>query len=311
MNTPGQKRTKVIFILGWGHSGSTLLNLFIGTADKVVTVGEMIFSGFYFRQEHHPKVLRPFFCTCGKSISDCQFWKQALEKSGKARPDIIFDRGVGDRLLWLGRLGVSRVFGRRWGAGDDAPILKAVCPDDGYVCDSSKDFARFCRLLLMDEIEVYPIWLVRDARAVACSYASPKRVELGLPGMSFATALLNWVLINGFCRIALALSGRPWLRISYGHFCQNPAHYAGLLNARLNIQIPNDGVVEIINRKVYHDLGGNLLRFKKIESIQPQEGWRDKMTPARRFITFCLGAQLLNWLWVDRASASGKSSDNC
>jgi hypothetical protein len=274
---------KLIYVLGWGHSGSTLLGLMLGSADNVVSVGEIVFFDYYRDRRSHPKVLREFDCTCGEDFQRCPFWRGVLESLEPARPSVARDESAPQRLIWLLRLAAHVLRGRpqaggATGPGDDAALLGTAAahssPPAEFVCDSSKDFARLARLIMDPRLEVYPIHLVRDARAVAWSYAKNKRVQLGLSKVGFYRGLLLWLGVNLLSRWTARLARRPYVSLSYERLCRDPRGTELWLAERLGLRLRGADPVKRINAGVYHDVGGNLMRFKKLTAIRSDDAWR-------------------------------------
>ena len=69
----------VVYIMGRGHSGSTVLDLILGNHDDIIGVGELT-SGFGFRESIET-------CACGESIQQCNFWKGIREDLLLRYPD--------------------------------------------------------------------------------------------------------------------------------------------------------------------------------------------------------------------------------
>ncbi len=76
-------KIKLIYILGFGHSGSTMLDLILGAMPETESTGEII----RLRKEldwNHP-------CTCGELLKDCSYWTpilEAYEGDIKNNPDL-------------------------------------------------------------------------------------------------------------------------------------------------------------------------------------------------------------------------------
>ncbi|NNE43484.1 MAG: hypothetical protein HKN12_04695, partial [Gemmatimonadetes bacterium] len=62
---------RVVYITGYGRSGSTLLDILIGQADGVTGVGELDLLHRDWGERG---------CSCGKDYDDCEFWS-AVETS--------------------------------------------------------------------------------------------------------------------------------------------------------------------------------------------------------------------------------------
>ena len=71
------KNIKVLYIAGNGHSGSTLLDIVIGSNPSIFSAGEL---GFITR----PSIWEEF-CSCGTKISECTLWIGHNEAMGKKR----------------------------------------------------------------------------------------------------------------------------------------------------------------------------------------------------------------------------------
>ena len=66
------KSVSVIYISGDGHSGSTLLDILLGSQKNVFSSGELN----NISREGLPKE----FCSCDKQLSDCELWSDIFEK---------------------------------------------------------------------------------------------------------------------------------------------------------------------------------------------------------------------------------------
>ena len=80
-------KIRVAYIIGHGHSGSTLLDLMLGTHSTFVSTGEVKHLGAAVHGTKHD------LCICGQTISDCPFWQRVL--SGAPSPmddEFLFNR---------------------------------------------------------------------------------------------------------------------------------------------------------------------------------------------------------------------------
>ncbi len=69
----GSKPLRVVYLAGSGHTGSTLLALFLDSHPRIVSVGETAFKRKQQRQRRTNVT-----CTCGLSYEDCPFWQQVF-----------------------------------------------------------------------------------------------------------------------------------------------------------------------------------------------------------------------------------------
>ena len=64
-------KTKVIYVAGLYHTGSTLLDMILGNLPNVIGLGE-IFKGFHDKFEE--------VCSCGQKVENCDFWGEILSQ---------------------------------------------------------------------------------------------------------------------------------------------------------------------------------------------------------------------------------------
>ena len=69
MSTP---KTKVLYLAGWGRSGSTILSNIIGEVEGFFSAGEV----YNLWQRG---LLENKLCGCERSFSECVFWKETFE----------------------------------------------------------------------------------------------------------------------------------------------------------------------------------------------------------------------------------------
>jgi hypothetical protein len=300
-----RESVRVLYIVGWGHSGSTLLDLAVGAAPNAVSVGEVIFFNFFRDRQRHAKILNELVCTCGSRFDSCEFWTRVLEAPRQRPFEVVYDESTFDRIRWIFRLIGWVLRGRRSDRaaeafGDDAELFHRVLAVAGdgteLICDSSKDFARLARLAMNPRIDLHAIHLVRDGRGVAYSYTKRWRTEAGLNSMGFFRAMVNWVGVNLVSRFVLLLAGCPRRTIHYEDFCSDPGSILEELDRWLGLRISRDGVVGRINATTYHNLGGNPLRFEPIEEIRLDESWRRAVGPWARRLAGAL-VRLTNPFW--------------
>ena len=69
----GLPHPKVLFILGKGRSGSTLLDVSLGASEGFFSLGEVWWAWGDQNQ------LDQKACGCGRRVGDCPVWREALE----------------------------------------------------------------------------------------------------------------------------------------------------------------------------------------------------------------------------------------
>src|SRR5438874_767855 len=73
---------RILFIVGMGRSGTTLLELLLGRLEGWVAGGEL-------RRYWHGASIPGWVCGCGRLLADCDFWRQVRAdlRDGGVDPD--------------------------------------------------------------------------------------------------------------------------------------------------------------------------------------------------------------------------------
>lgn len=73
---------KLIYILSFGHSGSTLLDLTLGTHPEMLSTGELMFLPFNLQrslQAEYP-IADGSRCSCHLKYEDCPIWSRVIDR---------------------------------------------------------------------------------------------------------------------------------------------------------------------------------------------------------------------------------------
>ena len=100
---------QVLYILGAGHSGTTLLNLLLGAAEDTVALGEVKYGAWLMPgapADADPASLR---CDCGVHPTECELWGPTFDGLPPAGPSGFDDVELFARLARH----TERVAGRR------------------------------------------------------------------------------------------------------------------------------------------------------------------------------------------------------
>jgi len=182
----------IIYVLGSGHCGSTLLDLIMDSHSQIVGVGEL--TNWPFSVEQQKKI----FCTCDKLLSECPFWQVVFE-------DIPDQLRISNEKLEIYQKKIDFLFNSKKYVFSPTKVKKVDL--DKYlklneeiyknilslsgkkvIFDSSKDVDRANTLSLSDKLEVIFLHLVRNGRGVSYSY---KRKYGGI-----ISPMLRWAFQN-------------------------------------------------------------------------------------------------------------------
>jgi hypothetical protein len=217
----GSDDPQVLYVAGWGRSGSTLLETLLA-GEHAVSVGET------FQLWSSSPLAR--FCSCGEPLTACPVWSHAVGAFDQPWASLVEEmRAIRRRTLRVRHL--PQLLGhRRWsGAADVArygsvmrTVYRAIADATGAttLIDSSK-----LPIELAAIAPSYPrlrvIHLVRDPRAVAASWKRdirwdmPDGSTLRMPTHAPWAAATRWNLYHGLTSLVVRAQHLPTLRISY------------------------------------------------------------------------------------------------
>lgn len=302
--------TDVVFIGGFGRSGSTLLERIIGELPGVCALGEVLHMWVRGVRDNE-------LCACGQHFHDCAFWRSVGEEAfgGWQHVDVdaitrMHDRVDRTRLIPVdlvsGRLSARHAQARAY-ADYFARVYAAAAKVSGaqIVVDSSKHASTAYALRAAhDEVALRVLHLIRDSRGVAYSWtkqvARPEAAESGAhPWMqrySPGVSALLWDAHN-LAFAALGRTGVPVLPVFYERFLAAPrdslAAIAAFLGAELGDtdRFLDDGMVRLGST---HQVAGNPMRFRTGEmQLRSDEAWRTEFPKRPGRLVTALTAPLM------------------
>lgn len=304
----GGQRVKVVFIGGYGRSGSTLLDRLLGQVDGFFSAGELrhIWDRSFGENQ---------LCGCGKPFKGCSFWKEVAEQAFGSvdRVDLnkirTLKRSV-DRMRYIPYLMSPSLRPPRYQAlfSEYTEILgrlyKAIRDVSGseFIVDSTKDPSHGFVLKAMSDIELYTVHLVRDSRAVAYSWQRKKRrpeihwKEEYMPRYSPFKSAWEWGLMNALVHLLGYTAPKRYTLIRYEDLVSEPRKALSELLADLGTANPNLDFIRERNIKlgVDHTVSGNPMRFQHgIIEVRPDTEWRHKMPTSQRVVISALTWPLL------------------
>ncbi len=166
-------KVKVLYIGGSGRTGSTFLSLLLSQNNDSFNVGQI--------RDLPSALRRDVRCSCKKTVTQCEFWSKAAASFGDAERFKALKQGFG----------AFRKQARKNQQWNDARFRKKIARDhetylldlsDLYqaaskaaggraLVDSSKSAELAFALSLTGEVSLFTLNLVRDPRAVTCSWA--------------------------------------------------------------------------------------------------------------------------------------------
>lgn len=286
----------VLYLAGWGRSGTTILGRILGAYPGACNVGE-VFHLWY------RGLVRGRWCGCGVPVRDCPLWQKVLKEGfADELPD---PRQV---LKWQQTSARARRAGALL-AGDHplaeitGRLYQAIATVTGakLIIDSSKTPAGAALLASRPEIPSYLLHMVRDPRAVAYSWQRPKLnrdTPEPVPMKSHGTLesgrmWMTWNLLSA--RVARAYGDR-YDRLRYEDFIADPRGSVERLLGRLDLPVSPGPFVSshAVNLDEDHTVSGNPGRFDSgTVEISPDDAWKQALPARDRRLTTAVTAPLM------------------
>jgi hypothetical protein len=308
------KAPEVLFIAGWGRSGSTLLERLVGQHDGAASVGEM--RDLWLRG-----VVENRRCGCGQPFSACPFWTAVGELAfgGWDHVDVRRLQWLRDRvdrpwtlplLLW------PDVMPRRARAALDeyAGVLRDVyvaiarVSERPAVIDSTK-IATHALVLRRAGLELRVVHLVRDSRGVIFSWqktvvrpdaAAEPDVMLRYGS---TTASVRYVLYNCYAHL-LGRLRLPYLLLRYEDLARDPQPALRSVFGLLGLagDGAQQGGSDVLRLQATHTIDGNPMRLQAGPvRVALDERWRREMPArSRRWVTLLTAPLLLRYGYAVR-----------
>jgi hypothetical protein len=292
---------KVVYIAGYGRSGSTVLDVLLGAHDRAVSVGELVYLGKEWRHNERN-------CACGSPYDQCPFWEDALDGVDEAKSLTRIVRRVEHRRALLRLLTgmipdrIRRIY-RHY-----AQHLFDYAAERGnadWIIDSSKSArhaaGRFWALYNVAGLDVRVIHLVRDGRSVLRSVVE-KGTNWAMEGYReekrflAERTLVGWNLANSLAwTLGAALSGDRYLRVRLEDLLECPESTLHDIGSFIGEDLSSviDRIAANESFSVGHNVSGNRIRQKEcIRLRQRAEDWRvswSKLSSYQKSLFITLG----------------------
>ena len=276
MTTETIVRDSIIYIAGYGRSGSTLLDVILNDHPQVFGAGELTWL-FAHRRDG-------VACSCGRSVSECPFWDEVLqravpESTGAALSEAASITLQTERFLAGNRqLQRYRDLWRR--------VHQAIRDVSGkpMIVDSSKSnrigFRRLPLLMGDESVRSLPVHLVRDPRAVMWSLgrgtnrrleADDRRKPTGL----MARGLASWTFSNVAVELLRRRTSTDFYRLRYEDLASDPQEALAGLGTYLDLDLSPASEKLLSGGRLDpgHGIAGNRMRRSGAIKLRLDDEW--------------------------------------
>jgi hypothetical protein len=301
-------KPRIVYIMGMGRSGSTVLDAVIGSHPLVCGVGELshfVRSGW----------LQGEYCACGERGDACPFWTEVCrEWSRRIAPMEItaypplqetFESFSSWPRLLLERMWRSsrfRVYGHL-----SASLFDAIRAVSGrpIVVDSSKAPMRAYALAMTGALDLRLVHLVRDPRGVAWSMLNPhpQNGRVGMRTRSAVSTAVRWLLVNfQSFRTARRLPREHTTTVRYEEVATDPKAFLGQIGEMTGLDF--GAVASAVGGgmpiAIGHATAGNPLRMRRSFELRPNTDWMARLPLRDERLVWTIAGPLMRRLGYRR-----------
>lgn len=279
-----------VYILSAGRSGSTLLNMLLGSHPEALAVGELT---------HLPKNLAlNTECSCGKLVRSCDVWRPVTERMGAVSDPYRMDLGFIGASTVVDRKKLTRAYKIRWklrralmyaawharlpirsprfmNTIQTTLALYDIIRDVSgakVIVDASKDYIKGIGIYKASNARV--ILLTRDGRA---SFYS--RLRSGFSRQKSLDAWRNYYA-HALPLIDKHVSDGRMFRLRYEDLAADPENELMRLCSFIGIEF--DSSMLNFRDTVHHVVNGNRMRTGTEGVIKPDLAWERELSAADR-----------------------------
>jgi hypothetical protein len=199
-------------------------------------------------------------CTCGAaSLERCEFWSRVIERIDKAEGKTLADINVQD----------YGDFDQEHAA--NVVMFRAISEVSGrnFIVDSSKLPKRLHYLMQFDELDVYPIHLVREAKGQIASV-------LEMNGL--LRSIFEYELVHE--QIRRMLKSFPHSVVRYEDLVLYPKRTLERILEPLGLKFEPQQLAW--GEQAKHNIGGNHVRRQKKSMLVLDEKWKERLSSVQK-----------------------------
>lgn len=301
-----ERPVRVLYIMGAGRSGSTLLDAVLASHPDAFGSGELA-------NLHNAGWSSNEVCSCGQLGSECEFWTRVRSAWQRRVPTATVAGFIALQKRfeipnWSGLFhSVRQLFSRTEDFQNylrqTEALYQAIAEVSGrsVIIDSSKTPTRGTLLSRIRGLDVRWVHLVRDVRAVAWSrqksLAADQNAGVQSPIKPRPTwySAIYWAYINLLSTLVCLFHRKRSLRLRYEDFVTEPQQALARLSDHCGLDYSS--TVAALMRgdpiRVEHAIAGNRMRMNGKIRIKPDWEWRDRLPLREQAVCWLCAGWLL------------------
>lgn len=277
---------KIIYVAGYGRSGSTLMDMMLGSHPGVFGAGEMstICRHVWPNDE---------YCACHNRVQACSLWSGIMAEWQAGGADPAAHARLQQKIepVIAPTRSLKGAAARRYVA-ETLALYRITAAHIGrpVLLDSSKSPGRALALAAEKDLDFRAIHLVRDPRAVAFSMSKPMKIDTQAGVQKKIRAhpawrtALRWSYVNaGADALIRRLPESRTIRVRYEDLVAHPAETLAWIGAAMGLPQLGDlgaGIAAGGTIAAEHQVAGSRIRMSGPMTLKADLHWQDRMAPA-------------------------------
>ena len=270
----------IIYILGAGNSGSTLLSMALGGHPQIASVGELANLDRWHASGRA--------CSCGATLPQCEVWGPIMENVEPERPPVPIAPGPkAEHLITSNAKCFASDVHMPYTISRNVALYSQIKETFGCeaIVDASKNPLHFYYLYRSGYFRIVPILLVRKGEEYLES--SLRR------GRSTSRSILRWIKLNMYSRRVLreVRLSESIVHVRYRDLVVNPENtLARICKAS---SLPYEPEMLAFYKKNHHNVAGTRTRFNA-RPIENTGSKKNALSPHHRLIFRMCGGDVWN-----------------
>jgi len=276
------EKIKIIYLMGMGRSGGTIIGRLLGQMRNSVYIGELRYlwqRGF----------IENWRCSCGEKFSNCDFWQSVIKDINILDKSIFMVKEIHDKYDKTSRyfnLIVNKLLNRKRFFEPYCRYVEEVYEGissktgKNIIVESSRYPSRAISLSCCDKFEIYVIHLIRDPRGVIYSQQKEDKRKSGEYKIFPLKRIIHWIVTTILSFISQIILKNNVL-IKYENFVDKPELTLKMILNKFYLQanyIKQIDEIKEVDLKKIHVFSANENRSisGKIK-IKKDEKWKTEM----------------------------------
>ena len=281
---------KIVYLMGAGRSGTTLVTTLLGNANGIIAIGEM--------HQFLEYVLDNKPCSCGQELANCEFWAPVIKSllAGYSREELLNYQQLSAKVESHTYILKSLVSQHKKYTEFTQDVFNKIATIYGPITyvDSSKYISRGLQLSKKFGANLKLVYMVRDVRGVINSFK--KNVQTSKSALG---SIVYYWGINSFGLLVAMLYGKKRVfKFRYEDLIANPERTLTSLGSFL--EVPLTAVQNKLTNDtpfvMPHIIAGNRMRSQQQIRLKPDLAWKNAQGRGKQILYYLatLPLQLIN-----------------